>query len=218
MTLKQVTINNLYNSVTLLNMSLFSDADPDAKFRKMFTNMIIHKDEVYNVSTRIQCFEYIILKVETLEGFHTKTMKCSEIYHTESFVTKMSSLIKGVKFTKDYNQLASEIIQPIQQGNIFNEEEYLKRNDINQGISSGLAKKSFDEEIMYHLRSKTGESSFNMLEVSFEKSQDQESSLCNMFKYFVYMLVGYPYYMFQNFTTIYQDVEYEKPWEIYKCD
>ena len=112
-TLKQVTINNLYNSVTLLNMSFFSDADPDAKFRKMFTNMIIHKNEVYNVSTRIQCFEYIILKVETLEGFHTKTMKCSEIYHTESFVTKMSSLIKGVKFTKDYNQLASEIIQPI---------------------------------------------------------------------------------------------------------
>ena len=114
MTLKQVKINNLFNPVTLLNMSFYSDADPEAKFRKMFTNMIIHKDEVYNVSARIQCHDYIILKVETLEGFHSKTLKCSELQHTESFVSKMNSLVSKVKFAKDYNQLASEIIQPIE--------------------------------------------------------------------------------------------------------
>ena len=61
----------------------------------------------------------------------------------------MSSLISKVNFIKDNEQLASEIIQPIESGEIFNEGEYLKRNDINQAVSSGLAKKSFDEEIMY---------------------------------------------------------------------
>ena len=94
-------------------MSFKSDADPDGKFRKLFTNMIIYKDDVYTVNANIQCFDYIILKVSTMEGFHTKTLECSEIYHTESFVSKMSSLVKNVKFTKDYDQLASEIIDPI---------------------------------------------------------------------------------------------------------
>lgn len=90
--------------------------------------------------------------METSEGFHTKTIKCSEMTHTESFVTKMSTLVSKVNFVTDYSQLASEIIQPIQKGEIFDEASYLKRNDIHQAVSSGLAKKSYDEEIMYHLR------------------------------------------------------------------
>ena len=115
--------------------------------------------------------------------------------HTESFVTKMSSLVSKVSFVTDYSQLASEIIQPIEQGEITDEADYLKRNDINQAISSGLAKKSYDEEIMYHLKKKTGESDFNMLQVSFDKSVPLESASCSRFKFVVYMFVGYPYYM-----------------------
>ena len=194
-TLKQVFVDNLYNNVTLLNMSFFSDADPEGMFRKLFTNAIIHKEGVYNVNQRIQCHDYVVLKVETVEGFHTKTMDCSEMSHTETFVTKMSSLISKVNFVTDYSQLASEIIQPIEEGEILNEADYLKRNDINQAISSGLAKKSYDEEIMYHLKKKTGESDFNMLQVSFDKSVPLESASCSRFKFVVYMFVGYPYYM-----------------------
>lgn len=82
----------------------------------------------------------------------------------------MSSLIKNVKFTTDYGQLAQDIMKPVTNGQILDEKEYFKRNDINQGVSQGLAKKSFDEEIMYHLRKKTEDNPFNMIEVQFEKS------------------------------------------------
>lgn len=34
-----------------------------------------------------------------------------------------------------------------------------------------------------------------MLKVSFEKSEEIEFDMCNKFKFFVYLLVGYPYYM-----------------------
>lgn len=130
MTLKQVFVENLYNDVTLLNMSFYSDADPEGMFRKMFTNAIIRKEGVYNVNQRLQCHDYIVLKVETVEGFHTKTMKCDEMDHTESFVTKMSSLVSKVNFVTDYDQLAAEIIQPIEDGDILDKASYLKRNDI----------------------------------------------------------------------------------------
>ena len=47
---------------------------------------------------------------------------------------------------------------------------------------------------MYHL--KKNDSPFNMFEVRFERSEPQKLYICNMFKYYVYMLMGYPYYMF----------------------
>lgn len=97
----------------------------------MFTNAIVKKDGTYNVNQRIQCHDYIIMKVETPEGFHTKTFSCSEVGHTETFVTRMSSLVSKVNFVTDFNQLASEIIEPIEQGDISNSADYLKRNDIN---------------------------------------------------------------------------------------
>lgn len=46
-TLKEVYVDNLYGEVSLLNMSFFSDADPEHKFRKLFTNAIIKKDGLY---------------------------------------------------------------------------------------------------------------------------------------------------------------------------
>ena len=73
----------------------------------------------------------MVLKISTSEGFHTKTIDCSEDTHTETFVPKMSCLISKVSFVKDNEQLAAEIIQPIEDGEIFNEGDYLKRNDIN---------------------------------------------------------------------------------------
>jgi hypothetical protein len=45
----------------------------------------------------------------------------------------MSSLIKKVNFVTDYNQLASEIIAPIEQGlgDLMDAADYMKRNGIN---------------------------------------------------------------------------------------
>lgn len=37
-------------------------------------------------------------------------------------------------------------------GFVQNKEEFIKANDINQAISTGLTKRSYDEEIMYHLK------------------------------------------------------------------
>jgi hypothetical protein len=112
-TLTEIYVSNLFNDFSVLNMSFFSDADPEQRFRKLFTSAIIQKDNLYKVNARLQCHDYMIFKVETVEGFHTKTFSCSELSHSETFVTRMSSLISKVNFVTDYNQLASEIIQPI---------------------------------------------------------------------------------------------------------
>ena len=113
MTLRRISIPNLQKNVSYLNMSFYSDADPEHKYRKLFTNAIIKKDGLYQVNARLQCHDFMILKVETLEGFHSKTFTCSEMSHSETFVTRMSSLISKVNFVTDYSQIASELMQPI---------------------------------------------------------------------------------------------------------
>lgn len=57
-----------------------------------------------------------------------------------------------------------------------------------------------------------------MLKVSFEKSEEIEFDMCNKFKFFVYWLVGYPFYMLQSLNPFRGDADVEKPWEIYRCD
>lgn len=140
---------NLYENSTLLNISFYSDADPKGKFRKIVVNETVNKHGQFDVGAKLECHDYMILKLETSEGFHTKTIDCSEDTHTESFVPKMSSLVSKVKFLTDFDQLATEIVQPIESGEIFNERDYLKHNDVNQAVSSGIAKRGYSEEIMY---------------------------------------------------------------------
>jgi hypothetical protein len=72
----------------------------------------------------------------------------------------------------------------------------MKRNGINQAVSTGLAKKSYDEEIIYHLKKKTSDIPFNMIEARFEKSVViGEEEFCSNFKYVIYLIMGYPYYV-----------------------
>lgn len=97
----------------MLNVSVYSDADPEGKFRKLFENFIIKPNETHSLEVDLECFEYVIIKVETLEGFHTKTISCLETNFTETFVTKMSSLVNDVNIVTDYNKLASEVAQPM---------------------------------------------------------------------------------------------------------
>jgi hypothetical protein len=151
-TLTELYVDNLYDNVSLVNMSIFSDADPEEKFRIVFTEAVVYKNGSYRVNQRIQCHDYVILKLETITGSHTKTIDCQEFDHSETFVPKMSSLVNKVDFVTDYSQLASEIIAPIEQGSISDGVDYLKRYDINQAISQGLSRKSYDEEIIYHMK------------------------------------------------------------------
>lgn len=92
-TFKEVFIGNLFHDVSLLNISYYTDADPDQRFRKLFTSAIVYKNQVYNVKQRMQCYDYLVFKVETSEGFHTKTFNCEEMTFSETFVTRMSSLV-----------------------------------------------------------------------------------------------------------------------------
>ena len=52
----------------------------------------------------------MIVKVETSEGFHTKQFTCHERDNgdevTETFVTRMSSLLGTVEYVTEYDQLA----------------------------------------------------------------------------------------------------------------
>jgi hypothetical protein len=55
-----------------------------------------------------------------------------------------------------------------------------------------------------------------MIEVRFEKSRtEEEVEPCSNFKYIVYMVMGYPYYVLQSMISYGSDSE--KSWEIYKC-
>jgi hypothetical protein len=53
----------------------------------------------------------------------------------------------------------------MEKGYIKNHEEFIKAHDLNEAISSGLAKRSYDEEVMYHLKKETSDKAFNMMEV-----------------------------------------------------
>ena len=77
----------------------------------------------------------------------------------------------------------------------------MKRNDINQAVSTGLAKKSFDEEIIYHMRKRTEDSSFNMIEVFFDKTVPLNPILCSNIKYFTYFVILYPFYVLQSMVS-----------------
>lgn len=200
-TITQVYIHNLERNSSYLNISFYSDADPEHKFRKLFTNAPINKNGTYDVNAKLQCHDYMILKVETVEGFHSKTFSCSEMSHSETFVTRMSSLISKVNFVTDYNQIASELMQPIQSGEVQDAADYMKRNDINQAVSTGLAKKSFDEEIIYHLKKRTEDSEFNMIEVFFGQTPNPNPVLCSTLKFYAYMLVGYPFWVYQSMMS-----------------
>ena len=59
----------------------------------------------------------MVIKLETSEGFHTKSMSCDHIQThpevSETFVPSMSSLVTEVGIHTDYEQLASAIALPL---------------------------------------------------------------------------------------------------------
>ena len=77
---------------------------------KQQTNIRIEEDGTYGIYAILQCWEYMIVKVETSEGFHTKQFTCHERDNgdevTETFVTRMSSLLGTVEYVTEYDQLA----------------------------------------------------------------------------------------------------------------
>ena len=213
-TLKDVNVKNLFSEISLLNISFFSDADPEGKFRKLFTNFIVQKDQNYPVDFKLECYDQIIFKVETPEGFHTKTFSCTNRNYTESFVTRMSNLVEKVNFKTDHNQLASEISKPIAEDYVDDQEGYLKTFDLNQAVSTGFAKKSYDEEIIYQLKRRTTADKFNLFELSFTTTIDVEN-LCDMWKYYAMLILSYPYYAYQSFVK--GDIDAYKPWMEFYC-
>ena len=83
---------------------------------------------------------------------------------------RMSSMLKKVEYVTEYDQLAEEIKQPIQEQYIVYDNDkvsYLKANDLNEALSTGFSKPSVDEEIMFHLRQSTGDQRFNLIQLKF---------------------------------------------------
>jgi hypothetical protein len=50
----------------------------------------------------------------------------------------------------------------MEKGYVQDKEEYLKIHDLNEALTTGLAKRSYDEEVVYHL--KKSRKSFNEIE------------------------------------------------------
>lgn len=71
-TLTEIHVGNLFHDRSLLNISILTDADPKLRFARLATNIPIEEDGTYGIYANLQCWEYMIVKVETSEGFHTK--------------------------------------------------------------------------------------------------------------------------------------------------
>jgi hypothetical protein len=201
-TLKEIYIGNLFNINSKMNVSILTDADVQQRFSRILTNVEIEEDGTYDVSANLQCWEFLIIKVETSEGFHTKHFSCQDrddgVEVTETFVTRMSSLLGSVEYVTEYDQLAEEISQPIAEEYVIYKEDkvsYLKAHDVNEALSTGFSKPSVDEEILFHLKRSTDLYKFNLIDVKFVYVRKHPVE-CNMLKYWTYLILGYPYYLY----------------------
>lgn len=140
LTLNSIEIPNLFTDSTLLNISFNTDVTPESKkrFQRLVTNRKIEKGVSYKVDVDLQCYDEFTIKMETTEGFHTKTIHCSNDPNSpsvsETFVPRMTSIVTNVKVTSDFNMLANDIAEPIQQEYITDDKvksEYLKAFDLN---------------------------------------------------------------------------------------
>jgi hypothetical protein len=158
---------------------------------------------VYKLNVDLQCYDEFTVKMETTEGFHTKTIRCQNSLKSpkvsETFVPRLSSMVSSVAVTSDYTLLANEIAEPIMQEYISDNSSsasHLKAFDLNQGVSTGLSQLSYDEEIIWQLKKMDVEQNrFNMIQMKFEYKKDRQIE-CNMFLYWVYSFLSYPYYMY----------------------
>lgn len=96
MVLSDIEITNLYEDTTILGISVMTDFSN--RYMKVFNDFEVRKGESFAEETSFQCFEWIIFRVETSEGFHTKEVKCEDPKLgkpiTETFVPRMSSMVK----------------------------------------------------------------------------------------------------------------------------
>ena len=129
------------------------------RFVKIAKDMDIERGSVYETNFRLSCIKHMVIKIETKEGFHTKTMNCDHIEAltevSETFVPRMSNIVTEVGTITDYNLLATEMAQPMSEEFIEEEElkeDYLMFMDITEAVSTGVSKVGFDEEIIWQLK------------------------------------------------------------------
>jgi len=75
-------ILNLFGDSSLLNLTILTDSDPQLRFSRLITDLEIEPNGVYILNTNLVCYTFMIIKVETSEGIHTKYFPC----HSRSFV------------------------------------------------------------------------------------------------------------------------------------
>lgn len=157
-----------------MNISVMSDNPHSRRFVKVANNKLITRGESIPLAIKLQCFEQMVIKVETTEGYHTKTMNCDHLESnpevSETFITRMSSLVKEVGVYTDYDRLAAEIAQPLSEDFIEDDElrvDYLKYFDLNEAISTDISKVGYDEEIIFNLK-QIKDKNFNLIQLNFK--------------------------------------------------
>jgi hypothetical protein len=97
--LTEIAITNLFEDSTVVGISIMTDYTNE--YVKLFNDFTAKKGSIYVEETILECFEWMVLRVETTEGFHAKEFKCEDPKTgepvTETFVPKMSSMVKSVK-------------------------------------------------------------------------------------------------------------------------
>lgn len=107
-TITTVDVSNLFYSDTELSISVYTDKLP--VFTRVLNEVKVSKGNKVRIYADLQCYDYFIMRIETSEGFQTKQFNCEdqdpEFEVSETFVTRMSSVVKNVKIQEDYTQYA----------------------------------------------------------------------------------------------------------------
>lgn len=79
-TIKTMEVPNLWESSTRVNISVWTDtanSEEGQSFRRLITDYPVSKGRSYDLGLDIQCYETFVMKIETTEGFHSKTSHCN---------------------------------------------------------------------------------------------------------------------------------------------
>jgi hypothetical protein len=87
------------------------------KYARVISDVSVSKGNKVKIYADLQCYDYFIMRIETSEGFHTKRFNCedqnAEVQVSETFVTRMSSVVSNVKIQEDYTKYAEDLASPM---------------------------------------------------------------------------------------------------------
>lgn len=144
----------LMDSSTMLGIHILTD-DPDNRFKfRKVANFRANKGEVQIVNITVQCFERMIVKMETAAGLHTKIVNCENVQNlgavNETFAMSLPQATGKSRFINNFKGKAREMVLPFVNAEWVPDipdfaEKYFGEFDIQEAVSQEIQKIGFVE-------------------------------------------------------------------------